>query len=131
MTGRDRFPRHGDGRWLMDEIGRFLVGHDGPDDAREAAAREALRNGQAAFGAFVESRCVATDIVVTQVDLRRGTGHTCRHAFRVAPGPIALLVFCAANCEAGDRITVRRSRPAPGRSAPRRPGRSGSRPPSG
>lgn len=93
--------------WLMAEIGRYLAGDDAPDDARDAAAREALNNGQDAFTAFVESRCAATDIVLTQVDLGRSNGHTCRHAFRVTPGPIALLVFCAANCAAGDHVTVR------------------------
>jgi len=91
----------------MEQIGRYLAGDDAPHDAREDAARAALANGQDAFNAFVESRCCAHDIVVTQVDLGRANGHTCRHAFRVPPGPVALLVFCAANCAPGDRVTVR------------------------
>ena len=107
MSAHDGGPPLGGAGWLMEQIGRYLVGDDAPDDAREAAAREALANGQDAFNAFVESRCCARDIVVTHVDLARANGHTCRHAFRVTPGPVALLVFCAANCEPGDRVTVR------------------------
>jgi hypothetical protein len=93
-------------QWLMEEIGRYLVG-DQEAGARDDAAREALANGADGFRAFVDSRCCVADVVLTQVHLDRVNGHTCRHAFRVAPGPIAFLVFCAANCSAGDRVQLR------------------------
>ena len=93
--------------WLLDEIGRYLVGEGAPGADRDGAAREALANGHAAFTEFSESRCHATDVIVTQIELGRSSGHQCRHAFRVAPGPIALFVFCAANCAPGDRVVVR------------------------
>jgi len=91
----------------MDQIGRYLAGDDASEPDREAAAREALANGHEAFAAFTDSRCRAVDVVVTHVEMARGDGHTCRHAFRVVPGPLALFVFCAANCRPGDRVTVR------------------------
>ena len=100
--------------WLMDQIGRFLAGDDAGELDREAAARDALANGHHEFTAFTESRCRAADVVVTHVEVGRPSGHTCRHAFRVAPGPIALFVFCAANCETGDRVIVRQVTAAAG-----------------
>ena len=95
--------------WLMEQIGRYLAGDDASEPAREAAAREALANGHDGFAEFTDSRCRAIDVVVTHVELTRSSGHTCRHAFRVVPGPIALFVFCAANCTPGDRVTVRQT----------------------
>jgi hypothetical protein len=85
------------GQWLMREIGRFLAGDGAAEPERDRAAREALANGHAAFAEFTESRCRASDVVVTHVELARTTGHTCRHAFRVVPGPLARFVFCAAH----------------------------------
>jgi hypothetical protein len=91
----------------MDEIGRYLAGDGASDDERDAAARDALANGHTAFAEFTDSRCRAIDVVVTHVELTRSSGHTCRHAFRTVPGPLALFVFCAANCAPGDGVTVR------------------------
>lgn len=95
--------------WLMDQIGQYLAGDGASVADREGAAREALANGHAAFAEFTDSRCRAVDVVVTHVELARTSGHTCRHAFRVVPGPLALFVFCAANCAPGDRVTVRQT----------------------
>lgn len=102
-------PEQMSGQWLMDQIGRYLAGDDASDDARTASAREALANGHGAFTEFTDSRCRAIDVVVTHVEVARSSGHTCRHAFRVLPGPLALFVFCAANCDPGDRVTVRQT----------------------
>jgi hypothetical protein len=100
--------------WLMHEIGTFIA-EDADHATRDAAARDALRNGHRDFAAFTASRCLPEEVVGVQVLVAREGRVTHRAWYRRVPSPIGLLVLCSSVCETGDEVSLVQSTAGCGR----------------
>jgi hypothetical protein len=106
--------------WLVDDIGRFLVGDAGSDDdvpdARatddelaeqvQDAGRKAVGRGAAEVNELLRSAFAAHEVVATELRLtgrRRGARRT---VFAVEPTPVALLLLCLRLCDTGDEVAL-------------------------
>jgi hypothetical protein len=99
----------GRARWLLAEIGGYVLGDDASEVERDDAARRTLRNGHGAFQSFVDSRVACVDTVVVELMIRRDDDAVRRAFHRELPGPIALLYLCLVNCEPGDHVLLRQT----------------------
>jgi hypothetical protein len=96
-------------RWLLSEIGTYLLGPDASEGERNDVARRTLRNGHAAFQSFVDSRLGCTDTVVAELTIHAVDDSVRRAFHREVPGPVALLYLCLVNCSSGDRVVLRQT----------------------
>jgi hypothetical protein len=92
--------------WLVDEVGRYLVG-DGADDADVVAAgRDAVTRGAEQVNALLHSAYGAHEVVATELRLTGGRRGARRTVFAEEPTPVALLMLCLRLCDAGDEVAV-------------------------
>ncbi len=96
-------------RWLLSEIGTFVLGDEAPEEERHEVARTTLRNGHEAFRSFVDGRLACRDTVVVELAITTADETVRRAYHRDLPGPIALLYLCLVNCRPGDEVTLRQT----------------------
>lgn len=108
--------------WLVEDIGRFLVGDDGHhdggdgvgadpnsvevDEAVLTAGRQAVGRGATEVNELLRSAFEAHHVVATELRLvgrRRGARRT---VFAVEPTPVALLLLGLRLCDVGDEVSV-------------------------
>jgi hypothetical protein len=91
---------------LVLDVGAYLVGAGTCDGARKLIGAHAFRHAQPDFEAFAASQCAATDVVSVDLEIR-GEGRELHSVYARVPGPLTLLLVCARNCRAGDRVVLR------------------------
>ena len=93
-------------KWLIDEVGRYLVGEAAGDDAVASSGRKAVSQGATQVNELMRSAFAAHEIVATELRLvgpRRGARRT---LFADQPSPVALMLLCLRLCDIGDEVEV-------------------------
>lgn len=96
--------------WLVEDIGRYLVGDpteegDGHAEAVMNAGRQAVGRGATEVNELLRSAFEAHHVVATELRLigRRGARRT---VFAVEPTPVAMLLLCLRLCDMGDEVSL-------------------------
>jgi hypothetical protein len=92
--------------WLVDEVGRYLVGDGADDDQVAEAGRSAVTHGAHQVNDLLRSAYGAHEVVATELRFtgpRRGARRT---VFADEPTPVALLLLGLRLCDPGDEVVV-------------------------
>jgi hypothetical protein len=93
-------------RWLVDDVGRYLVGDDAAPTDIGSAGRQALTRAATEVNDLLHSAYSATEVVATELRFagpRRGFRRT---VFALAPTPVALMLLAMRMCDPGDDVSV-------------------------
>jgi hypothetical protein len=93
-------------RWMVDDIGRYLVGDDAPDDEVGRAGRVAVTRAADEVRDLLGSAYAAHEVVATELRLAGPARGFRRTVFALGPTPVALMLLCMRMCDCGDDVTV-------------------------
>ena len=93
-------------RWLVDDIGRYLVGDDAPPAEIGSAGRTAVTRAAGEVNDLLRSSYSAHEVVATELRFAGPARGFRRTVFALSPTPAALLLLCMRMCDPGDDVIV-------------------------
>jgi hypothetical protein len=93
-------------RWLVDDVGQFMVAEPASDAEIGAAGRDALSRAAGEVNMLLGSAFAAHEVVATELRFAGPDRGFRRTVFAMAPTPVALLLLCMRMCDVGDDVSV-------------------------
>jgi hypothetical protein len=93
-------------RWLIDDIGRYLVGEDADGADVGSAGRQAVTRAAGEVDDLLRSAYAAHEVVATELRLAGPDRGFRRTVFAISPTPVALMLLCIRMCDPADDVTV-------------------------
>jgi hypothetical protein len=94
------------GRWMIDDVGRFLAGEEASPAEVEAVGREAASRAQEELCDLLRTCYAPHEVVATELRLAGPARGFRRMVFPVGPTPVALMLLCLRTCDPGDDVVV-------------------------
>jgi hypothetical protein len=94
------------GRWLVDDVGRFLAGDGASPTERAGAGRQAVSRAASEVNELLTSAYAAHEVVATELRFAGPKAGYRRTVFALSPTPVALLLLCLRLCDVGDDVSV-------------------------
>jgi hypothetical protein len=94
------------GRWMIDDVGRFLAGEEAPPDEVHRAGHEAVARGAEELGELLRTSYAPHEVVATELRFAGPARGSRRTVFPLGPTPVALMLLCLRTCDPGDDVTV-------------------------
>jgi hypothetical protein len=93
-------------RWLVDDVGRYLVGDEAEPAEVGSAGRRALTRAATEVNDLLHSAYSATEVVATELRFAGPQRGFRRTVFALSPTPVALMLLAMRMCDAGDDVSV-------------------------